>query len=98
PQCGHSLKAPDNAVGRRARCPSCKNEFTIPDPNQAGGALPPPPPASLGPTEEVYEAEQVPTAPPPPLPAEDDFGDIPLAPEEIPVARRAPTMAGGEDA
>lgn len=32
PKCHRKLKVPDGTVGRRARCPACKQKFVIADP------------------------------------------------------------------
>jgi rRNA maturation protein Nop10 len=35
PQCHRKLQVPDNAIGRRARCPACRGKFVIPHPQDA---------------------------------------------------------------
>jgi hypothetical protein len=32
PSCGKKVKAPDNMVGKKAQCPSCKSILVIPEP------------------------------------------------------------------
>jgi MFS family permease len=84
PQCGHTLKAPEDAVGRKARCPACSHIFVIPAPGAAA------------PMEEVFDAEPTPApmavvaAAPSPFQMEDD-GMIPMKDEPPP--RAAPMAA-----
>jgi hypothetical protein len=55
PTCGKPVRAPENLAGKAARCPSCKNAATVPNPSEA--VRPEPPVAA------VYPARQ---SPPPP--------------------------------
>ena len=32
--CGHKVKAPDDAAGKRGKCPACKNSVYIPTPSE----------------------------------------------------------------
>jgi predicted RNA-binding Zn-ribbon protein involved in translation (DUF1610 family) len=77
PSCKGSFNAPDNAAGKRAKCPTC------------GGVIQIPTPAA----EEILEAEPEPVSPytdddfaveaPPPLPAADDTKPCPMCGERI---------------
>jgi phage FluMu protein Com len=89
PQCGKKLNAPDSAAGKRARCPQCKTIVTLPVPSPDevldAEALDAPPPIGV----QASPPRGYP--PPPPLPMQDDFGDIPLA-NEVPLGA-APAAA-----
>jgi hypothetical protein len=77
PSCKGSFNAPDNAAGKRAKCPTC------------GGVIQIPTPAA----EEILEAEPEPISPytdddfaveaPPALPAADDTKPCPMCGERI---------------
>jgi hypothetical protein len=60
--CGQKLKAPDDAAGRKARCPACKADVRIPAGPPDGS------PASVG-TEEAAAQKPSGAAAPPPGPA-----------------------------
>jgi DNA-directed RNA polymerase subunit M/transcription elongation factor TFIIS len=45
PSCGHKLKAPEDQVGKFAKCPFCQQQFSVPEP--------------VSETEEIYSAEAV---------------------------------------
>lgn len=56
PRCGESLNAPQTAVGRTARCPECKEVFTIFSGDAsaaAGAATAPPADAAYGPDQPM---------------------------------------------
>ncbi len=45
PQCGKKLNAPEDSMGKRAKCPACQSVFALtqPPPGAAAPAVPPPP-------------------------------------------------------
>ncbi|MEX2316811.1 MAG: hypothetical protein WD669_06645 [Pirellulales bacterium] len=53
PSCNRRFNAPDNAAGKKAKCPQCGGVIAIPI------AAPPPPP----PTEDIFDAEFDPNRP-----------------------------------
>jgi len=51
PECGQRSKAPDDALGKLARCPRCQQAFLIPAPGQAAEESPAGEEADEPPTE-----------------------------------------------
>jgi predicted RNA-binding Zn-ribbon protein involved in translation (DUF1610 family) len=83
PSCTRQFKAPDNAAGKKAKCPQCGGVIEIP---QAGAAPPPPPP----PQENIFDAEEATGRPF----ADDDFEVEP--PVQIDTSDRKPCPMCGE--
>jgi uncharacterized protein len=65
PSCGTKMKAPDNAVGKKVKCPKCANLITVTaeddEMSAVSAALPPPPEpeAASDVPEEVEEMDEV---------------------------------------
>ena len=57
-ECGKALQVPDDAAGKKGRCPSCGQVFQIPAGRTHVTAMPPP---------------RAPSKKPPPLPVDDDL-------------------------
>jgi hypothetical protein len=53
PQCGGELEAPDEAAGKKVKCPDCGERIAVPP---TGGAIQPPP--APGPAERAARAEK----------------------------------------
>jgi len=54
PQCGKLIRAPENAGGKRGKCPYCERNVYIPTPVAAEEIIPL---APMNPDEEAHEAE-----------------------------------------
>jgi hypothetical protein len=81
PDCGTMLRAPDNAAGRRVRCPKCAGEFDVPgDATVQEPAAPPRPP---DPPPTVFDE-----APPRRRRRRDDYDDYDDYEDERPARRR----------
>src|SRR5207244_3994408 len=68
PNCATNLRAPDNAVGRKVKCPKCGGVIAVP----AGGDEPIDL-ANLG--ERAESPDSLPPAPPPRRRRKDDYED-----------------------
>jgi len=70
PFCGQKLKAEETAAGKPVDCPSCRNEFLIPQPftENADSQSPPPlaEPLPSPPSTDYYQAPQTPSSAPAP--------------------------------
>jgi predicted RNA-binding Zn-ribbon protein involved in translation (DUF1610 family) len=71
PQCGKKLKAPDNAVGKRSKCPGCGNPVTCPEPVYDAELVEAPPPGLGGgdPAADLDPDQPYAVVEPPPSPA-----------------------------
>ncbi|MFM8270884.1 MAG: hypothetical protein ACKODX_00900 [Gemmata sp.] len=83
PHCGVKLKAPDDRVGKKAKCNKCQQSFRVPGPAPATGPVGGP---------QTPGAVAVP-APPLPLPDEDDRPQPTKAKPAAPTAKAAPAPA-----
>ena len=76
PTCGTKLKAPDNAVGKKVKCPKCASLVVVPaESDEAASAIsnaPAPAPKPTPRAEEPEEIEDIPEASDEPIDDGDD--------------------------
>jgi len=87
--CGGVLHAPDDAAGKRGRCPTCGTVLTIAeDAPRVPAQSAVPPPAASGPLEAASRAVPYPLAPPTPAPRPGPGPGLTEASVGIPVPPR----------
>ncbi len=86
PDCGKSLRVPDQAAGKKIRCPACSNIMLVPEADPFAGEL-----ANSDSLSALAEADETasPVSPPPPSPTDRSLHGLSPAPPPPP-ARPAP--------
>ena len=87
--CGRALAVPDRFQGRNLKCPSCGHAFRV----EAPKASPPPEPVvdARPPVAAPPPAHAAPFPAPAPGPPSEPFGQVAVAPPELPAGEPLPT-------